>query len=120
MDAVNFPNELFSISETLLLESEVILQDDTLLAAAMKRVLNEHAPSSNGKEAKDCVIIEHYLAMCAELRRLRVGDAIRFVTSNVNDFGTPGALRAPLDRQFLDPNVDMQLTMDVTAALASL
>jgi hypothetical protein len=68
------------------------------MAQAGQRVIRGHPPASKGKqEYKDCEIFEHYLALARALRSSDFEPSLHFVSSNTNDYGSPGQLDATLD-----------------------
>jgi hypothetical protein len=72
--AFNLEQQLYNLSKMLLKTSLIVENDDNCKIKAMNRVSDDEAPagSKHGKnEAKDCMIIEHYLCICRELRNLK-------------------------------------------------
>jgi hypothetical protein len=70
---------------------------------AMRRVMQALAPSRKGKEsAKDCLVVESYLEVAAELRVAGFSRRIVFASSNTNEFLDNGTkqLHAQLQTDF--------------------
>jgi hypothetical protein len=108
-DLVTFSLEqhLYNLSKNLLEASLKIADDDDCLVRATKRVRMNQAPASKSKsEPKDCMIIEHYLALCQGLRNSGFSKKCIFVSSNVNDYGKPHNIHQPLDTQFNNLGID--------------
>lgn len=113
----NLVQQLYSLSESLLKTSIIVENDDNCKIKAMNRVSTDDAPagSKHGKnEAKDCMIIEHYLYLCRELRNNGFSEKCLFVSSNTQDYGHPQRLRSPLDVQFA--SVDLIFAKDFAMA----
>jgi hypothetical protein len=93
--------ELRKISVNFLNSLEFIKPDADCTVKASTRLINAVAPASKGKdEFKDCLIIEHYLKLSSQLRKMGFSEKIIFVSSNKNDFGNPYGLAPPLDSEF--------------------
>jgi hypothetical protein len=119
--SLNLEKKLYSLSEKLLKTAIIIENDDNCKIKAMDRVSINVAPagSKQGKnEAKDCMIIEHYLCLCKELRNQAFSEKCLFVSSNTQDYGHPQRLRSPLDVQFA--NVNLIFARDLAMANASI
>jgi hypothetical protein len=109
--------KLYSLSEKLLKSSVIMENDDNCKIKAMDRVSIDAAPagSKHGKnEAKDCMIIEHYLCLCRKLRNNTFAEKCLFVSSNTQDFGHPQRLRSPLDVEFA--NLNLVFAKDIAMA----
>ena len=64
------------------------------------------APAGQGgKEFKDCLIIEHFLAAGAALRSAGIAETMLFVSSNKNDYGDPPGA-SPLNTEFAAMRLD--------------
>jgi PIN domain-containing protein len=107
--------QLRGIAADVLVSAEILTTEDAYTNKAHIRLISGHAPAKKGKqEYKDCVIIEQYLGLCQELRSKGVTDKCVFISSNVNDYGTPAALIPPLNSDFKD--VGLELAMNFAAA----
>ncbi len=72
--------------EDLLNIGITVKTDDARKVLAWDRASQARPPSSRGKpELNDCTIIEHYLAIAAQLADLNVPQV--FVSSNTTDYG---------------------------------
>ncbi len=92
---------LRNLSEKLLKSSISFLNDDECLAKSTLRVIRNEAPASRGKsEAKDCMIIEHYLKISECLHKNGFSERRIFITSNNNDYGNPSNTKEPLKQEF--------------------
>jgi len=100
------PTRLKEMAEEIIANSYIIEKDDECIRKADTRVEKYAAPSRRGKsESKDCVIIEHFLKIANELRKLGFQKKFVFITSNSNDYGTAPNLRPPLDIEFQDLHI---------------
>jgi hypothetical protein len=90
---------LLDLSQELLTGSKQLERLAACEALAVQRSITYTPPASKGKpELKDCLIIEHYLALCRQLP----ADVPRvFVSSNVSDYGRNMTLNPPLDAEFV-------------------
>lgn len=117
--ALRLAQRLHSIAEEILHLARVIGSEDQFHSAAGTRIAKDHAPASAGKpEFADCVLTEQYLALCRRLRASGCNGRCIFVSSNVHDFGQPGAPRAPLNSEFSSTGIDF--VYDFAAANALL
>jgi len=92
---------LRNYSEKLLTSSISFLNDEECLAKSTLRVIKNEAPASKGKsEAKDCMIIEHYLKVSQRLQENGFNEKRIFITSNSNDYGNPSDTKEPLKCEF--------------------
>lgn len=92
-------------------KNAIFLADDAdCKEGAYQRVIRKQAPSRKSAGLKDCVIIEHSLKLCSQLRATGFSYKCVFLTSNTKDFCKPGSNKpqVPLDSQ-LD-NVQLFLT----------
>ncbi|MCP4699903.1 MAG: DUF4935 domain-containing protein [Gammaproteobacteria bacterium] len=111
----NLEEELKRISSLLLNQIILISNDRECLAKASYRVVNTVAPASKGKdEYKDCMIIEHYLELCEQLRASGFSKDIVFVSSNKSDFGSPYDIKEPLNTEFT--SVQLKYVADLKQA----
>jgi hypothetical protein len=109
--------KLYHLSEKLLKTAITMENDDNCKIKAMNRVSTDAAPagSKHGKnEAKDCMIIEHYLCLCQELRNNAFAEKCLFLSSNTQDYGHPQRLRPPLDVEFA--NLNLNFAKDIAMA----
>lgn len=92
---------LKKVAANLLYAATVLQGNDRCSIAANRRAIFGSAPASKGKNSlKDCMIIEHYISLCRQLREAGFGSKCVFVSSNVNDFGKGGGPLPPLDEDF--------------------
>lgn len=106
---------LRDLSSMLLGKLTFIENNNDCLARASNRVVNTIAPASKGKdEYKDCMIIEHYLELCSQLRNTGFSKNIVFVSSNKTDFGTPYNIKEPLQTEFT--SVQLKYVSDLRQA----
>lgn len=94
-------SRLKGVAVNLLGVATVLQGDDGCSVLANRRAIMGWAPASRGKNAsKDCMIIEHYISLCRELREAGFCSKCVFVSSNVNDYGKGGRPLSPLDENF--------------------
>jgi hypothetical protein len=92
-------------------KNAIFLTDDAdCKEGAYQRVIHKQAPSRKSAGLKDCVIIEHSLKLCSQLRVKGFSEKCVFLTSNTKDFCKPGSDKpqVPLDSQL--PSVNLFLT----------
>ena len=77
---------LCELSRQLLNCGIEVESDNECSGRAMERVIHGIPPSSKGHEAKDCTILEEYLAVCRCLHAAGFGKKKVFCTSNTTDF----------------------------------
>ena len=98
---IKLTDKLQTIAQDVFASALVLERDSACERSAFDRVERYQAPAARGKsESKDCLIIEHYLKLVRDLRAAGFTEKAVFVTSNSNDYGKVGALRAPLDTDF--------------------
>jgi hypothetical protein len=88
----------------------LFLADDSACEhRAYGRAISNEAPARKG-ELKDCVIIEHAIGLCSQLRAVGFSEKCVFITSNKRDFCEPRstAPKAPLASQL--SSVGLSLT----------
>ncbi len=101
MHEVKLSDALKQITDDIIADSYIIEKNDGCIKKAYARIETYSAPSKRGKsESKDCVIIEHFLAIANELRNRDFQKKIVFITTNSNDYGTVSALKPPLNIEF--------------------
>jgi hypothetical protein len=66
----------------------------------MHRVIHNIPPSKRGGEAKDCTILEEYLAVSRRLHAAGFPKKKVFCTSNTNDYCDAGGLHGVLAAEF--------------------
>jgi hypothetical protein len=94
-------SRLKNVAENMLRVATTLQEDDGCSVLANRRVIAGWAPASKGRnELKDCMIIEHYIHLCRELRDGGFNSKCVFVSSNVNDYGKGGRPLPPLDEHF--------------------
>lgn len=74
--------------------------DNDCSGRAIHRVIYNIPPSKKGGEAKDCTILEEYLAVCRLLEEASFSRRRVFCTSNTKDYGEAGALHPLLAGDF--------------------
>lgn len=98
-------DRLLDLSLELLAASQQLERLAACEARAVQRSISCTPPAAEGKpELKDCLLIEHYLALCAHLP---AAVPRLFVSSNVNDYGRSLKLRPPLDTEFAAVNLQL-------------
>ncbi len=106
MNTIKLSDALKTIADGILKDSIILDRDDECIGKAHTRVERYSAPSQRGKsEAKDCVIVEHFLKFSHELRDSGFSGKMVFITSNSRDYGTAPKFRSPLDQDFQKVNV---------------
>ena len=86
---LGFETELEQMCNRIIAHAEAIAPEDAFDVAAMRRLIQRRAPSSEGKpEPKDCRIFEETLALGRELRQQGFAGRIVFASSNTTDYGT--------------------------------
>ena len=83
---VGVADRLHKLSEDLLGRAMVIDPDNDCSGRAMMRLIHNLPPSKKGREAKDCIILEQYLAVCRRLLKTNFPRKRVFCTSNTNDY----------------------------------
>jgi len=106
-------DELHDIAAQVLACAEILKGEPNEILNAHRRLVNGLAPAKKGKqEYKDCVIIEQYLSFCRDLRAGGLTTHCIFVTSNINDYGTPQGLLPPRDMEFAAVGLEFALNFD--------
>ncbi|HQU45343.1 MAG TPA: hypothetical protein PK867_21180 [Pirellulales bacterium] len=93
-------DQLRDLSRQLLDAGIEVTPDDACSGRAINRVIHNIPPSKKGGEAKDCTILEEYLAICQILQAAGFVKKRVFCTSNTNDFCEAGALHPLLAADF--------------------
>lgn len=94
-------NRLRSLSHDLLKSAIIVDSDVECCSRAMGRVIQNIAPSRKGAEAKDCTIVEEYLAVCRSLQGQGFKQKLVLCTSNTRDYCSTGTkLHAALATDF--------------------
>ena len=91
----SFSEEIFS--GAIFLEEDIDCKDK-----ALSRAVSNTPPASRGGGIKDCIIIEHAIKLCNDMRTLGHKESVVFNTSNTRDYceiGT-GNVKEPLKAQF--------------------
>jgi hypothetical protein len=91
---------LHGLSRNLLNCAVVVEQDHECSNRAITRVIHNMPPSKKGGEAKDCTILEEYLAVARRLHDAGFQKRKVFCTSNTNDYCEGGALHPDLAAEF--------------------
>jgi len=86
--------------DALVNDCETLERSDTFKIAAMNRVSAKIAPAKSGQEAKDCEIIESYLALSNALQAAGFTQQRVFVSSNSKDYLENGQVHPDLDPVF--------------------
>jgi hypothetical protein len=101
LGALKLDDRVFDVAEQFLNAAIVLKEHGDCISKAHARLVRRVAPSSAQKqEYKDCVVIEHCLALCHALRLGHFAEQLIFVTSNSADYGRVPALTPPLDTEF--------------------
>jgi hypothetical protein len=87
--AANLHGRLFDLSREILDLAVVLDTDGGCATRAIGRVVAKLAPSRQGGEMKDCVIVEECLELSRQLRANGFARKCVFCTSNTNDYGHP-------------------------------
>lgn len=98
--ALGVAERLGDLSEQLLDAGIQVDSDDACSGRAINRVIFNVPPSRKGGEAKDCTILEEYLAVCRALEETRFAKKRVFCTSNTRDYCEAGALHPILASDF--------------------
>ncbi len=77
---------MHELSQQLLNCATVIDADNECSGRAMTRVINNLPPSKQSGEAKDCTILEEYLAVCSRLHAAGFPRKLVFCPSNKTDY----------------------------------
>ncbi len=103
--ACNLATQLRDLSR-MILDCAIVVDDDNECSAkAMDRVIYNVPPSKKGGEAKDCTILEGYLAVSRLLFDVGFQKKQVFCTSNKNDFCKAGKLHPILAAEFAPINL---------------
>jgi len=92
--------QLHDLSRQLIDSGIVVGPDNECSGRAMHRVTYNIPPSKRGGEAKDCTILEQYLAVCGRLQAAGFARRRVFCSSNTNDYGEAGGLHPQLAPDF--------------------
>ena len=98
--------QLHALSGRLLDAGMLIEQDTECTMRAMHRVIHNIPPSKKGGEAKDCTILEEYLAVARLLRAGGFDKKLVFCTSNTNDYCDAKKLAESLAIEFAALQLD--------------
>jgi hypothetical protein len=112
----NIEASLEQLSISLMNASASIEQDDVCFQKAMQRIMARLAPAERGGSVADCVILEHCLEIAAQLTANGFAHPLVLVTSNKDDYGTPGQMPPTLQAEF--DMVNLQLSADLEHARA--
>lgn len=83
---LGLPDLLCGIAARLYDAAIALDLDDSCRTRAATRAVRNLPPSRKGKGIEDCDIVEHYLALCRELKSLAYAEKVVFVSSNTDDF----------------------------------
>jgi hypothetical protein len=103
---------LRDLSHQLLNCALVVEQDNECSNRAITRVIQNVPPSKKGGEAKDCTILEEYLAVARRLHAAGFQKKRVFCTSNTNDYCKGGALHPKLAGEFAP--IDLRFTSNLS------
>lgn len=103
--AQNMAFRLHELSQKLLDCGIVVDPDNACSHQAMHRVIHNVPPSKKGGEAKDCTILEEYLAVARRLYAAGFQKTKVFCTSNTNDYCGSDGLHADLAAEFAPINL---------------
>jgi len=99
--AMDLPDRLEKLASSLCANAIVLAPHNDFSLRASDRVVRRIPPAAKGQEFKDCVIIEHYLALCGALRQKGFAHAVVLVSSNKRDYcGADGKLHGSLAAEF--------------------
>ncbi len=112
----NIGASLEQLALSLMNTSASIEQDDLCFQKAMQRIMARRAPAERGGSVADCVILEHCLEVAVQLSAYGFACPLVLVTSNKDDYGTPGQMPATLEADF--NAVNLQLSTDLEHARA--
>jgi len=87
--AANLHDRLFDLSKEILDLAVVLDPDGGSATRAIGRVVAKLAPSKQGGEMKDCVVVEECLELTRQLRANGFAKRCVFCTSNTSDYGNP-------------------------------
>jgi hypothetical protein len=102
--AHNMAVRLRDLSHQLLDCGIVVDSDNECSGRAIDRVIYNVPPSKKGGEAKDCTILEEYLAVARRLHDVGFQKKRVFCTSNTNDYCEAGGLHTVLAAEFAPIN----------------
>ena len=103
--------KLHGLSRELLDCAIIIDPDNECSGRAMSRVIHNVPPSQKGREAKDCTILEEYLAVSRRIHDAGFQKRRVFCTSNTNDYCGPTGLHANLAAEFAPINLRFTSTL---------
>lgn len=101
----------------------LVPQGTDIASKAIKRVLEARTPAKKGKDStKDCLVIETYLDIAAQLRAAGLSTPIVYVSSNVKDYAeeTGSRLRADLASEFALLNMEFAPNIGAAKHLLSI
>lgn len=98
----NLDIALAKLSRDFFNNAIILREESRCQERAYKRLINKEAPADKNGGMKDCVIIEHSMELCSQLRAKGFSDKCVFLTSNTKDFCQPGSDKPP-------PSLDSQL-----------
>lgn len=90
--SLDLPRQLLGISSRLMDSAIMLAADPRYEHLGYRRSVECRPPTRKGTQAKDCDIIEHYLALGRELRAAGFGHRLVFVTSNTKDYCSTGVV----------------------------
>jgi hypothetical protein len=93
-------DQLRDLSRDILDAGIEVESDNECSGRAINRVIHNVPPSKKGGEAKDCTILEEYLAVCGILQAASFTEKLVFCTSNTKDYGGIGGLHPQLAADF--------------------
>jgi len=106
---------LSNISQNFLLSGIEIQSDHDSTVKASFREISKTPPAAKGGAHKDCMIVEHVIAVCRELDNHSFAANKVFLTSNTHDFCEPGSrstLQATLAEEFESVGLEFTLTWE--------
>jgi hypothetical protein len=97
----NIDLALAKLSRDLLNHAIILREDSICQEKAYRRVVDKVAPADNKGGMKDCMIIEHSIELCSQLRKGGFAKKCVFISSNTKYFCLPSstAPKPPLDSQ---------------------
>lgn len=97
--------ELERLVDDLLALGYHIDRDNNVTEKAVQREGGKIAPSQKSGQFRDCLILEHFLALATQLRGQGYLEKMTFITNNSNDYGPAPIALSPIDTEFAALNI---------------
>jgi hypothetical protein len=110
--------DLLALSSDIRTSGTVVARDSDCTDKASTREITKTAPAVKGGAHKDCLIVEHALQICREIRAAGSTIPCVFLTSNTSEFcavGTKNLLASPLDTEFASVSLTFTSTWEWAA-----